>query len=195
MGGGIVYVELVLGELVPKALALRYTDAVALLVSGPVHACCRRVSRWLVAVLTGSTRAVLLLFGIRDAGPRTFVSEEEIKHLVKEGREQGVLDQTEMELIHSVFEFSETPVRKVMVPRPKIFALDADTPPERGGRPDRGERLLAHPRLRGLDRQHHRRRLRQGRAAPAREAPAGGAAQDPAPRPLRARDEEGGRRS
>ena len=48
---------------------------------------------------------------------------------MKEGRQQGVLDQTEMEIIHSVFEFTDTPVRKVMVPRPKIFALDADTPP------------------------------------------------------------------
>ena len=60
--------------------------------------------------------------------PRTFVSEEEIKHLVREGRQQGVLDQTEMEIIHSVFEFTDTPVRKVMVPRPKIFALDAEHP-------------------------------------------------------------------
>ena len=72
---------------------------------------------------------MLRAFGMREIGPRTFVSEEEIKHLVKEGRQQGVLDQTEMELIHSVFEFTDTPVRKVMVPRPKIFALDADTPP------------------------------------------------------------------
>jgi putative hemolysin len=87
------------------------------------------VSHWLVVLLTASTRAVLMLFGIRDFGSRTFVSEEEIKHLVKEGREQGVLDQTEMELIHSVFEFTDTPVKKAMVPRPKIFALDVDTPP------------------------------------------------------------------
>jgi len=84
----------------------------------------------LIGLLKFSTRAVLLIFGIRETGRRTFVSEEEIKHMVKEGRDQGVLDQTEMELIHSVFEFSETPVKKVMVPRPKIFALDVDTPPE-----------------------------------------------------------------
>jgi magnesium and cobalt exporter, CNNM family len=129
VGGGIVYVELVLGELVPKALALRYTTTAALLVGGPVRLF-ERLSRPLIAFLKGSTRAVLLLFGIRDIGRRTFVSEEEIKHLVKEGREQGVLDQTEMELIHSVFEFSETPVKKVMIPRPKIFALDVNTPPE-----------------------------------------------------------------
>jgi putative hemolysin len=128
VGVGIVYVELILGELVPKALALRYTETVALLVSWPLRLLAR-VSRWLVLLLTASTRAVLALFGIRDFGSRTFVSEEEIKHMVKEGREQGVLDQTEMELIHSVFEFSDTPVKKVMVPRPKIFALDVDTPP------------------------------------------------------------------
>jgi putative hemolysin len=48
---------------------------------------------------------------------------------VAEGRAQGVLDQTEEELIHSVFDFAETPVKRVMVPRPNIFALDADTPP------------------------------------------------------------------
>jgi putative hemolysin len=128
VGVAIVYVELVLGELVPKALALRYTETVALLVSGPFRFL-GRASRWLVTVLAGSTRLVLRVFGIREAGPRTFVSEEEIKHLVREGRQQGVLDQTEAELIHSVFDFKDTPVRQVMVPRPKIFALDASTPP------------------------------------------------------------------
>jgi putative hemolysin len=129
----IVYVELILGELVPKALALRFTDTVAVLVAWPLDMLAR-FSRILIAFLTASTRAVLLLFRIRDIGHRTFVSEEEIKHLVKEGREQGVLDQTEEDLIHSVFEFSETPVKKAMVPRPKIFALDVSTPPEEVGR-------------------------------------------------------------
>jgi putative hemolysin len=128
VGVAIVYVELVLGELVPKALALRYTETIALLVSAPFRFLAR-ASRWVVGFLAASTRLVLRGFGIREAGPRTFVSEEEIKHMVKEGRQQGVLDQTEMEIIHSVFEFTDTPVRKVMVPRPRLFALDADTPP------------------------------------------------------------------
>jgi putative hemolysin len=132
VGLAIVYVELVLGELVPKALALRYTESFALLVSAPCLVMAR-ASRWLVVLFAASTRAVLRGFGIRGAGPRTFVSEEEIKHLVREGRLQGVLDQTEMELIHSVFEFTDTPVRKVMVPRPKIFALDVTTPPAQVG--------------------------------------------------------------
>jgi putative hemolysin len=132
VGLGIVYVELVLGELVPKALALQFTETVALLVSWPFQVM-SRASRLLVAVLTASTRGVLRLCGVREFGGRTFVSEEEIKHLVREGRQQGVLNQTEMELIHSVFEFTDTPVRKVMVPRPKIFALDANTPPDEVG--------------------------------------------------------------
>jgi len=128
VGGGIVYFELILGELVPKALALRFTDTVALLVAPPLF-WLARFSRGLVAILTTSTRAVLWVFRVREFAHRTFVSEEEIKHLVTEGRHQGVLDKDEEELIHSVFEFSETAVKKVMVPRPKIFALDVNTPP------------------------------------------------------------------
>jgi putative hemolysin len=128
VGLAIVYVELILGELVPKALALRFTEEAALLVSWPLSVMAR-ASRWIVVLLTASTRGILALFGVKDAGPRTFVSEEEIMHMVREGRQQGVLDQTEMELIHSVFEFTDTPVRKVMVPRPKIFGLDVNTSP------------------------------------------------------------------
>jgi len=129
VGACIVYVELIVGELVPKALALRFSETVALLVSWPLQLMAR-ASRWLIVLLSASTRAVLLLFGIRDFRDRTFVSEEEIKHMVKEGREQGVLDQSKVDLIHGVFAFSETPVKKVMIPRPKIFALDADTAPD-----------------------------------------------------------------
>jgi putative hemolysin len=128
VGGGIVYFELILGELVPKALALRFTDTVALLVAPPLW-WLARFSRGLVKILTASTRGVLWVFRVREFAHRTFVSEEEIKHLVTEGRHQGVLDKDEEELIHSVFEFSETPVKKVMVPRPKISALDVNTPP------------------------------------------------------------------
>jgi putative hemolysin len=126
VGFSIVYVGLVFGELVPKTLALRYPEPISLLVSGPFRLMAR-YSRWPVGVLAASTALVLRLWGIRGAGLRAFVSEEEIKHLVKEGRQQGVLDQTEMDLIHGVFTLTDTPVRKVMVPRPKVFALDADT--------------------------------------------------------------------
>ncbi len=133
VGAAIIYVELVFGELVPKALASRYRETFALLVSGP-FVVLGRASRWGVRLLAGSTRVVLRLLGIREAGPRRFVSEEEIKHLAKKGRQQGVLNQTEAEIIRGVFDLADTAVRRVMVPRPKIFALDADTPPAEVGR-------------------------------------------------------------
>ncbi len=132
VGGGIVYVELILGELVPKALALRFSETVALAASWPLLLMAR-ASRWVVRILTASTRLVLRLFGIREFGQRTFTSEEEIRHLVNEGGQQGVLDDAKVDLIHSVFEFSDTPVLKVMVPRPKVFALDAGTHPDEVG--------------------------------------------------------------
>jgi len=133
IGVVIVYVGLVIGELAPKAVALRYTESFALLVSAPFQLL-SRASVWVVRLLTGSTRLVLRVLGIRETGPRSFVSEEEIKHLAKKGRQQGVLDQTEMDIIHGVFDLSDTPVRKVMVPHPKVFALDADTPSAEVGR-------------------------------------------------------------
>jgi CBS domain containing-hemolysin-like protein len=85
-----------------------------------------------------------------------------------------------MELIHSVFEFSETPVKKVMVPRPKIFALDVNTPPEDA------EQLVVEsgfsriPGVRGGRRRLRRRRLHQGCPAAHRAAAAARAAEDPA---------------
>src|SRR4030042_712944 len=92
-------------------------------------------SRYIEPAVAGAapSRVVLRAVGGKGPLPRAFVSEEEIKHLVREGGRQGVFDQAEMEIIHSVFEFNDMSVRKVMVPRPKIFALDADTPPSEGG--------------------------------------------------------------
>ena len=151
VGGGIVYTELILGELVPKALALRYTDTVAVLVAPPLYLMAR-ASRGLVFLLTESTRAILALLRVKDMGHRTFVSEEEIKHLVAEGRAQGVLDQTEEELIHSVFAFAETPVKKRHGPAAQDLRAGRRHPARRGGAADDRVRLLAHPRLRGLAR-------------------------------------------
>jgi putative hemolysin len=127
VGACIIYVELILGELVPKAVALRFSERVALIVAWPI-ALLARFSRGLVRVLTGSTRAVLWTMGMRRPGRLSFVSEDEIRYLIQEGRDQGVLDKTDAELIDSVFELSEIAVKQVMVPRPKITALDVRTP-------------------------------------------------------------------
>ncbi len=133
VGGGIVYVELVFGELVPKALALRFSETVALITGVPLYYMARG-SRWLVVLLTASTRAVLFALRVRAGDGRHFVSQDEIKQMLKEGRAQGVVGQAELDLIHGVFELNDTLVRNVMVPRPKMHVLDAQTPPHEVGR-------------------------------------------------------------
>lgn len=125
----ITFVTLILGELAPKSLALRHAVGLALWVAGPLERLAR-VGAPLVRVLTACTRFVLRLFGQKEVAERTFVSEEEIKHLLQEGRALGVFDQTEQELIHSVFEFTEASVKDVMIPRPRIQAIDVETPVE-----------------------------------------------------------------
>jgi putative hemolysin len=124
---GITYGTLIVGELVPKALALRHAVAMALWVSRPLDVLARVIAP-LVRLLTASSRFVLHLLGEKGAVERSFISEAEVLHLVQEGREQGVFDQTEQELIHSVFEFTEASVKDVMIPRPRIQALDVNTP-------------------------------------------------------------------
>ena len=125
----ITYVSLVLGELVPKALALRDPERTACRVARPITALIRAAA-WPSRILTRSTRAVLTAIGERDAPAAPLVSEDEIRYLVREGATQGVLEPRESELVHRVFEFTDTLVRAVMVPRPKILALDLATPPD-----------------------------------------------------------------
>ena len=125
----ITYATLILGELVPKSLALRHAVSLALFVSGPLDSLARAASP-LIRLLTASNRSVLRLLGQKGAAERAFISEEEVKHMVQEGRDQGVFDQTEQELIHSVFEFTESSVKDVMIPRPRIQAIDVETPIE-----------------------------------------------------------------
>lgn len=124
----ISYLSLVLGELVPKSLALRFSERIAILVARPIDFLSRLTS-FLVKILTSSSNAVLWLFGGKDAGGATFISEEEVKSLIREGAAKGIFDETEKELIHSVFEFVDTPVKAVMVPRTEIHAVDIKTPP------------------------------------------------------------------
>jgi putative hemolysin len=123
----IAYFSLVLGELVPKSLALRFSEQIAFLVA-PLIDFIARVTSWPVKILTVSSNAVLWFLGGKQAGGTSFISEEEVKSLIREGAAKGIFDETEKELIHSVFEFVDTPVKAVMVPRTEIHAVEVNTP-------------------------------------------------------------------
>ncbi|MCI0546173.1 MAG: hemolysin family protein [Candidatus Rokubacteria bacterium] len=125
----ITFVSLVIGELTPKALALRDSERAASLVARPLAALTRLVAAP-NRILTASTRLVLFLLGQRDAPPPPLVSEEEVKFMIREGVTHGVFERRETEMIERVLRFTDTPVRAIMVPRPRIVGLDLATPPD-----------------------------------------------------------------
>lgn len=125
----ISYATLVIGELVPKSLALHQPEKIACATARPLSFV-SRVSSVFVRLLTASNRTVLKLLGIKDTGKRPFVSEEEIKFFITEGRETGVFEETEAALLHGIFEFADTTVKEVMIPKPKFSAIDISTPPD-----------------------------------------------------------------
>src|SRR5687768_859462 len=96
----ITYFSLVVGELVPKAIALRNPERWSCFVA-PVIARLSGAARWLVVALTASTNAVLRLLGQGRAQESPFISEEEVKYLVREGRAQGIFEKVEEELVHN----------------------------------------------------------------------------------------------
>jgi putative hemolysin len=164
----ITYVSLVLGELVPKALALRNPERATCLVARPVRALVR-VAAWPGRLLTLSTRAILILLGQRDAPAAPLVSEEEVTYLVREGATHGVFEHHESDLVHRVFQFTDTPVRAVH----GASAQDPGPGPRhatgRGADPRRRPGSHAPPRRPGLPGRHRRGGRDQGPARCAAE--------------------------
>jgi putative hemolysin len=120
---------LLFGEITPKTFAAHHAERLALFAARPIQ--------WMAAILTPVNRLLSLMTNLfaRPLGGRVrpdapLVTEEEIQTLVRMGEEQGVLEQEEREMIHSIFEFGDTVVREVMVPRVDIVAVEASAPIE-----------------------------------------------------------------
>lgn len=120
----ITYVTLVAGELVPKSLAIRYSEKIAFFSAAPIDSL-SRMFRVFLKLLDVSNNAVLRLFRISGGQEPVLVSEDEVKYLIREGRKSGIFEPSEEDLIHSVFKFADTVVREVMVPRTDIVALES----------------------------------------------------------------------
>jgi putative hemolysin len=112
---------LVFGVAVPKALAIRNPERTALALYTPARTM-RRVVSPIVGLASMLALPFVRIFGGRTAGP--FVTQEEMRMLVNVGEDEGVIQQEEEEMIHSIFEFGDTVVREVMVPRPYIVAVE-----------------------------------------------------------------------
>ena len=123
MVGLITYVTIVIGELLPKSLAIRNAERVAFFTAKPIDLLSRFLSV-VLHVLAASSNAVLRFFRLEQQPEPPFVSEDEVKYLIREGRKSGVFEPSEEDLIHSVFRFTDTVVKEVMVPRTDIVAVE-----------------------------------------------------------------------
>ena len=126
----ITYFEVLLGELVPKSLALQRTERIALAVAGPMDVF-MRMTRPAVRLMNGSATLVLKIFRAPLQGEGAVHNPEELKLIATTARKMGLLAGYQEELIHGAIELSHVVVREIMTPRGKIFALPATLTVER----------------------------------------------------------------
>jgi putative hemolysin len=125
----ITYFLLVFGELLPKSIALANPEGIGLKTARFIERF-SRIAIFFVKILTFSTNLLLKPFGKRTFTGRAFISEEEIKMLIREGGEQGVFEPAEQALIHSVFEFTDMSAKEVMVPSTQMVTISLNMPSE-----------------------------------------------------------------
>jgi putative hemolysin len=122
----ITYLSLIIGELVPKNLALRSPEAIACVMARPMHLL-SRIACPLVWLLGVSTRVVMKLFG--KGGPATGPTPEEVQVLMREGLVNGGVRPEESEMVEGVFDLREVRAEEIMQPKPKVVFLNAAEQP------------------------------------------------------------------
>ncbi len=121
--GGLTYCSLVIGELVPKGLALRYAEPIAGFMSRPMLVL-SKLTGPLVWLLEISTRLLLRLFGV--AGPAgSAATREEMQVLVREGLVTGTVNESESDMVEGVLDLHEELAEEIMQPRPKVLFLES----------------------------------------------------------------------
>jgi CBS domain containing-hemolysin-like protein len=122
----ITYLHVLLGELVPKSLALRRAENLAIAVAGPMLFF-MAVTRPGVRLLQNSARVVLKMFRVSMTAEASAHSPEELKLIATAARRMGILPPFQERLIHRALEIDEVPVREIMTPRQKIISMPGDT--------------------------------------------------------------------
>jgi len=120
------YVSLIIGELVPKQLALRNPEPLAVLIA-PAMVRLARVTAPLVWLLEGSSALIFRLLRVRAESPH-HVTAEELQLIVAEATRHGVIEEEERAIISGVVRLADRPVREVMTPRTEVDWIDADAP-------------------------------------------------------------------
>ena len=121
------YFTLVLGELVPKRIAMQKTESIAFGVA-PVLRAIAVITKPFVKLLSASTNLVVRLFGLDPHADEEEVTEEEIRMMVDVGEEKGVIEGSQKEMINNIFEFDDITAEDIMTPRTDLSALDVTDP-------------------------------------------------------------------
>ncbi len=120
--------QMVLGELVPKSLALQFPTQIALMTVIPMN-WSQNVFSWFIAALNGSGSLLLRLCGVRGSGHRHIHSPEEIELLIVDSRDGGLLEPEEQHRLHQALRLSQRPASQLMVPRNEMVTIDVNSPP------------------------------------------------------------------
>lgn len=139
----ITYLTLILGELVPKRIALTNPEAIAATIARPMSGLAKVLSP-AVTFLSWSTEAVVRVYGITGQQVPS-VTEDEIKHLVEEGAASGAIDGVERDIVNRVFRLGDTRVSEIMTPRIQMVWLDTDYTVEENLAVIRSEQKMRYP--------------------------------------------------
>ena len=123
----ITYFSIIFGELIPKTVALSHPETVGLLSARTIDKF-SKLANIFVQILMFTTNMLLKPFGKKAFRKKSYISEDEIKLLLEEGRETGIFEDEEKQLIHSVFDFADIFVKEVMVPTPQMVTIGINMP-------------------------------------------------------------------
>lgn len=121
----VSYINITIGELIPKSLGLRYSEPMALIAAYPIYGI-SKISFWLIKILNLTSNSFLKIFGDSTNFTESRLSEEEIRSLISEGHKAGTIAPEEHRIIENVFDFSDLNVNKIMVPRIDMTAFNID---------------------------------------------------------------------
>ncbi|MBQ6509037.1 MAG: HlyC/CorC family transporter [Flexilinea sp.] len=124
----ITYFSLVIGELIPKRIATNNPENIAMAMCGPIKVLAG-IFRPIVRILSFSTEAGLKLMGVKNSEENT-VSEDEIKVMIEQGKQDGVFEENEQDIVESVFRMSDRTVDALMTPRTELPWIDLEEPVE-----------------------------------------------------------------
>lgn len=123
----ISFITLVLGELLPKRIALQNSEGISLFAARPILFISKLMHPF-VKVLTVSTNLFGRILNLDTNSNDEAVTEEEIRMMIDVGEENGVLNETEKEMIDGIFEFDNTLAKEIMTPRTNVFSININTP-------------------------------------------------------------------